>query len=74
MGNGKAYKRADIQECGFVSAPVVTAIMKGHYCPSTQVWAVSDTRLYFMTVEDETASKMVRLLKRHKILYSVEYS
>ena len=51
-----------LNNCGFVSAPVVTAIMRGNYCPSIQVWAVSDTRLYFMgfvTVEDGTASKMV---------------
>ena len=64
VGNGKAYKRADIRECGFVSAPVVTAILRGlgytQFCPSIRVMYVSDTWLVFFTVEDATASNMIR--------------
>ena len=51
VDSGRVRKRTDIEECGFVSAPVVTAIMRGHYCPYIQVNAVSDTRLYFETVQ-----------------------
>ena len=66
LSNGKAYKRADTTDCGFVTAPVVTAILSGpftgpyDYYPSIRVlWNVYNTRLYFMTVEDATASDMV---------------
>ena len=62
--NGIAYKGADITECGFVTTPVVTAILRGpgHItpsCPSIRVWYVNNTRLYFMTVENATPSNMV---------------
>ena len=59
----KAYKSADITECGFVTAPVVTAILSapysGLYCPPIRVWDVNNTVMYFITVEDATPSDMV---------------
>ena len=62
---GKAYKIADTTECGFVSAPVVTAILKGRYtslyCPPIQALDFSNTSFYFMTFEDTTPSNMVRI-------------
>ena len=58
--HGKAYKRADITESGFVSAPIVTALVNGPYStpyyPSIRVWSVSSTMIH----EVATPSNMVR--------------
>ena len=59
----RAYKGVDIEECGFVSAPVVTAVVRGPfssgYCSPILLWKVHDTRLYLKTVENVLPSNMV---------------
>ena len=56
----KAYKPADTTGCGFVSVPVVTAVVRGAtpYCPPIRLWYVHKTNLGVITVEDATVEKM----------------
>ena len=61
--SGKVYKKINLQDCNFISAPVVTvtAASGGNrevVCPSLTVWHANKSQFFVYSVEDTTASKM----------------
>ena len=61
--HGQAYKENNITGCGFVSPPVVTAILKGYYmrgCPSVFIELSKESWFVVQTVEGATAGQMTK--------------
>ena len=60
--HNKVYKRIDIEECGFVSSPVVTVAMRGRFisdrCPPIRIQGSYSQWFGVVTTEDATTQQM----------------
>ena len=54
LDRNKLMRPNDMRDCGFVSAPLVTAIAGGRMCPSISVYFIDRDRFDVYTVEDTT--------------------
>ena len=54
LDRNKLMRPNDMRDCGFKSAPLVTAIAGGRMCPSISVYFIDNERFDVYTVEDTT--------------------